>query len=75
MTGREYQASCPANGDQLYRLWSAHMDSLERYLSAKMWALSAAIALLIAYPAARILIPAALHGMVPNVVRTVLKLI
>ncbi len=73
-----HQAKCtlsPADAAQLCRLWSAHVDALDRHLSAKMWALVAFTAVLMAYPVARIWIPAILHDIVPNVVRTVLHLI
>jgi hypothetical protein len=60
---------------QYSRLWTAHVDALERHLSAKMWALTAAAVVLITYPIARILIPVAIHAVVPDVVRTVLSLI
>jgi len=51
------------------------VDALERHLSANTGAKAAAIVVLIAYPIARIVIPAILHGIVPDVVRTVLHLI
>ena len=51
------------------------MDALERHLSTKMWVLAAITSVLIAYPIGRILLPAALHLAVPDVVRTVLNLI
>ena len=57
------------------RFWSAHVDGLERHLSAHTWALAAATVVLIVYPIARIVIPAVLNGIVPEVVRTVLNLI
>lgn len=60
------------------QFWSAHVDALERHLSAKVWALAALPVVLAAYPIARILIPAVLHAavsVVPDVVRTVLHLI
>ncbi len=57
------------------QFWSAHVDALERHLSAKTWVLATVTAVLIAYPLARIAIPALLHGIVPGVVRTVLSLI
>ena len=41
---------------------------------ANTWALGAATAVLIAYPIARIVIPAILQGIVPDVERTVLNL-
>ena len=75
MTHREQYAPCPANAAQLCQFWSAHMDGLERHLSASTWALAAVTVVLIAYPIARVVIPAALHNMVPDVVRTVLHLI
>ena len=64
-----------ASTAQLCRLWSARVDGLERPLSANTWALAAVAAVLIVYPIARIVIPAILHGIVPDVVRTALKLI
>jgi hypothetical protein len=57
------------------RLWTTHVDALERHLSAKMWALTAASVVVITYPIAHILIPALLHAIVPDVVRTVFSLI
>ncbi len=64
-----------ASAVQLCSFWSAHVDALERHLSANTWALAAVAVVLIAYPIARIVIPAMLQGIVPNVVRTVLNLI
>jgi hypothetical protein len=75
MNYREQYATSPASAAQLCRLWSAHVDSLERHLSANTWALAAVTVVLIAYPIVRIVIPAMLHGFVPDVVRTVLNLI
>jgi hypothetical protein len=75
MTDREQYAPSPASGAQFYRFWSAHVDALERHLSASTWALAAVTVVVIAYPIARIAIPAALNGIVPHVVRTVLNLI
>ena len=69
------QCALSPSGAQLCQLWSAHVDALERLLSANTWALAAVTVVLIAYPIARIVIPAALHGIVPDVVRTVLNLI
>jgi len=65
---------------QFCRYWSAHVDALERHLSARTWALAAVTVVLISYPIARIAIPAILsgivtQGIVPDVVRAVLKLI
>jgi hypothetical protein len=51
------------------------VDALDRHLSAKTWALAAVTVVLIAYPIARIVIPAVLNGMVPDVVRNVLNVI
>lgn len=75
-------ATDAASSAQLCRLWSDHVDALERHLSTKMWALTAASVLLIAYPILRIAIPAVFHGTVtvlngimPDVVRTVMSLI
>jgi hypothetical protein len=75
MTYHEQYTTGPASAAQLCRLWSAHVDSLERHLSANTWALAAVTVVLIAYPIARIVIPAILHRIVPDVVRTVLNLI
>jgi len=72
MTDREQYAPSPASEAQF---WSAHVDALERHLSANTWALAAVTVVLIAYPIARIVIPAVLNGIVPDVVRTVLNLI
>jgi hypothetical protein len=57
------------------QFWSSHVDALDRHLSANRWALAAVTVVLVAYPIARIVIPAILQGIVPDVVRTVLKLI
>jgi len=75
MTDRKQYARSPASGAQFCRFWSAHVDALERHLSANTWALAAVTVVLIAYPIARIVIPPVLNGIVPDVVRTVLKLI
>ena len=60
------------NAAQLCQFWSAHVDGLERHLSANTWALAAFTVVLIAYPIARIVIPAILHAIVPNVVQILL---
>jgi hypothetical protein len=75
MAALEQYISGPACEAQICRLWSAHVDALERHLSAKTWALAAVTVVLIAYPIARIVIPAVLPGMVPDVVRNVLNVI
>jgi hypothetical protein len=75
MTNLQQFTPGPAGTVQFFRLWSEHVDALERHLSAKTSALAAVTVVLIAYPIARIAIPAILHGIVPNVVRTVLHLI
>jgi hypothetical protein len=75
MDYREQCAPGPASAVQLCRFWSGRVDALERHLSADRWALAAVTVLLIGYPIARIVIPDILHGMVPDVVRTVLRLI
>ena len=75
MTDREQYAMSLASRAQLCRFWSAHVDALERHLSANTWALMASTVLVIAYPIARIVIPAILHGIVPDVVRNLLNLI
>ena len=75
MNYREQYTPGPASAVQLCQLWSAHMDALEHHLSANTWALAAVAVVLIAYPIARMVIPALLHGIVPDAVRTVLNLI
>ncbi len=45
------------------------------HLPPKTWALVVLSAILVAYPIARIVIPAVVHAMVPDVVETVLKVI
>ncbi|HTT25087.1 MAG TPA: hypothetical protein VMG82_39600 [Candidatus Sulfotelmatobacter sp.] len=71
MTDHVQYTSDPAGAAQF---WSAHVDALERHLSVNTWALTAAAVVLFVYPIARIAIPAVLHGIVPDVVRTVLNL-
>lgn len=75
MNHREHYSSGPVSAVEFCRLWSSHVDTLERHLSANTWALAAVPVVLIAYPIARIMIPTILHGIVPDVVRTVLNLI
>jgi hypothetical protein len=75
MTNLQQRATSPASTVQFFRFWSAHVDALDRHLSAKTSALTAVTVVAIAYPIARIAIPAILHGIVPDVVRTVLNLI
>jgi hypothetical protein len=58
---------------QFCLFWSDNVDALERHLSAKTWALAAVTVVLPVYPIARIVIPAIIHGIVPDVVRTVLN--
>jgi hypothetical protein len=53
----------------------AIVDALEHHLSANAWALAAVTVVLIGYAIARIVTPAILHAIVPDVVRTVLNLI
>jgi len=70
----------PASAVQLCQFWSARVDALEHHLSANTWALAAVTVVVIAYPIARVVIPAILHdlvphGIVPDVVRTVLNLL
>ena len=74
MTDRKQYAPSPASQAQYCRLWSAHVDALDRHLSANTWALAAVTVVLVAYPIARIVLPAVLNGIVPDVVRTVVNL-
>jgi len=78
MTNRKQCALGPADAAQFQLLWSAHVDSLERHLSANMWALAAMTVVVFAYPIARVVLPAVLQvlqAVVPDVVRSVLNLI
>ena len=75
MTNHTQYGSGPAAAAQFCQLWSDRVDALERHLSAKIWALTASSVVLIVYPIARVMIPAVLHAVVPNVVRTMLSLI
>jgi len=74
MIDRTQYTSGPASPAQFCRLWSARVDALEDHLSANTWALAALTVMLIAYPMARMVIPAVLHHIVPDVVRAVLNL-
>jgi len=75
MTNRPQYTPSPAAADQFCGMWDAHVDALERHLSINRWAMAAVSVVLIAYPIARILIPAALHAIVPDVVRRVINFI
>jgi hypothetical protein len=75
MINRTQYAMGPISAEQFCRLWTDHVDALERHLSAKMWALAAAFLVLSTYPIARIAIPTVFRAVVPDVVRTVLNLI
>lgn len=51
---------------------------MKAYLASRSnnaWALAAITVVLLAYPIARIVVPAVVHAVVPDVVRTVLNLI
>ncbi len=72
MSRREQYTLSPASAEQF---WSAHMDALERHLSAKTWALAAFTMVLSAYPIVRIAIPAILHAIVPGLARAALNVI
>ena len=74
MTDLQQYAPGAATTVQFFRLWSDRVDGLERHLSAHTGAKAVVIAVLILYPIARIAIPAILHGIVPEVVRSVLNL-
>lgn len=53
-------------------------DAMKAYLasrSSNAWALAGIAVVLIAYPIARVVVPAVIHAVVPDVVRTVLNLI
>ncbi len=75
MAARDKYIPSPAYETQVCRLWSAHVDALDRHLSTKTWALAAVTVVLIVYPVARIVIPAVLNSVVPGVVRNVLNVI
>jgi hypothetical protein len=74
MIDREEYTPNTASAAQLCRLWSSHVDDLECHLSANTWALTTVSVVLIACPIVRILIPAILHHLVPDVVRTMLNM-
>ena len=65
----------PVAAAQSCRLWTDHVNALDRHLASDRWTLTAVTVVLIACPIARIVIPAVLHGIVPDVVRTVLNLV
>ena len=75
MIDHDQYAANPASAAQLCRVWTAHVDALEWHLASNTWALVMLTVLLIAYPIARIVIPAIVHGIVPDVVRNVLNMI
>jgi hypothetical protein len=75
MTDRQQYIPSPASTVQFCQFWSGHVDALEHHLSANAWALAAVTVVLIGYAIARIVTPAILHAIVPDVVRTVLNLI
>jgi len=75
MKDRKQYEECPASTAQCYRFWCANVDALDRHLSTDRWALSVVTVVVIAYPVARIVIPAVLQRVVPDVLRIVLNLI
>jgi hypothetical protein len=75
VTHRVQYTPGPASAVQFSQFWSARVDALERHLSANTWAMAAVTVVVIAYPIARMVIPGLLHGIVPDVVRTMLNLI
>ena len=74
MTNRQQYASDSASAARLGQFWSAHVDALDGHLSSNLWILVAITVVLIAYPIGQMAIPAVLHSVVPDVVRTVLTL-
>lgn len=53
-------------------------DAMKAYLAnlpINTWAVAAVTVVLVAYPIGRLVVPAVLHAVVPDVVRTVLNLI
>ena len=75
MTTHAQYTPHPADAAQLCRSWSARLDALDSHLATDTWALAAVTVVAIAYPIVRIVIPALLHGVVPDVLRTVFNLI
>ena len=75
MIHREQYASGTVSAAQFCQSWSTHVDALDRHLSSSVWAMAAVTVVLIAYPIARVLIPALLHAVVPDVVQNVLNLL
>lgn len=71
----DHKLYTPASAAQVCQFWSTHLDALENQLSSKVWAPAATTLVLIAYPIARIVIPALLHAVVPDMVRTMINLL
>jgi hypothetical protein len=67
MSNQEQYIPNAASALEFCQFWSAQVDALERHLSARTWALAAVTVILIAYPIARMAIPAILHAIVPDV--------
>jgi len=74
MNPRAQNTTASATSAELCQLWSPRVDALDRHLSVNRWVLTAVTVVLITYPITRIVVPALLHGMVPDVVRNVLNL-
>jgi hypothetical protein len=75
MTAHTQYTPGPASAAQDCHFWSARVDALESHLSTDTWALAVVTVAAVAYPIARIVILAVLHGVVPDIARTVFKLI
>ena len=73
MMNRSQYAPCPAGTADFCRLWSRHVDTLERHLSINRWALAAVAVVVIAYPVVQLVSAAILHSVVPDVVQNLLK--
>jgi hypothetical protein len=75
MTDLAHYAPGPTGAAEFCRFWTAHVDALDRHLSANRWALAAVAVVLIVFPIARMVIPAIVHGILPDAARSVLNLI
>jgi hypothetical protein len=75
MTDRVPDSPSPESTAQFCRFWCAQVDALESHLNTNTWIAAAIAGALIALPVIRIVVPGMLHGMVPDVVWNVLRLL
>jgi len=75
ITARNRQRNGTFAGMASYQLQEDAMKNYFDNLSTKTWLLLVIPAVVLAYPVARFVVPAVLHAVVPEVVRSVLKVI